>query len=286
MRRIFMCLAICLLLGSCGEKHQPEDIPQIVVEGWIESDGYPVVMLTTTVSIGEDAKDWTSLKDNILRWAKVSISDGVHEEILTGRMDNSYFPPYIYTTSRMKGESGKTYTLKVEYGGRIVTAQTTIPDPVPLKWIKVMPSNQSSHADIIAGLEDDSSQKDYYKFFVKVMHEDSVYVPSFMGLINDEILKDCVNEIVVHRGVSQIFGSEVTATSFDDDAEVIVKFCTLDEKTYEYWEDYEDIVSLSQNPFFPVTRKIRSNICGGLGYWAGYGSMKYVISIADSLGVK
>ena len=38
-----MCLAICLLLGSCGEKHQPEDIPQIVVEGWIESDGYPVV---------------------------------------------------------------------------------------------------------------------------------------------------------------------------------------------------------------------------------------------------
>ena len=129
MRRIFMCLAICLLLGSCGEKHQPEDIPQIVVEGWIESDGYPVVMLTTTVSIGEDAKDWTSLKDNILRWAKVSISDGVHEEILTGRMDNSYFPPYIYTTSRMKGESGKTYTLKVEYGGRTVTAQTTIPDP-------------------------------------------------------------------------------------------------------------------------------------------------------------
>ena len=42
---------------------------------------------------------------------------------------------------------------------------------------------------------------------------------------------------------------------------------------------------LTGYPFFPVNKKIRSNVSSGMGYWAGYGSSYYKVSIADSLAL-
>jgi len=286
MRRIIILAVVLLSLSGCIGKFHPKDEPQIVVEGWIDEGGFPVVMLTTTVSVGEDLTEWDSLKDNIIRWAKVTVSDGEHEEVLTGRKDKDYFPPYIYTTARMRGEVGKAYTLTVEYSGRKVTAHTVIPSAVPLEWIKVLPSEKEGQANIVAGLKDNPDTKDYYKFFTRVMDEDSSYVPSFMGLIDDDILGEGVNEITINKGTPQVFGSKDKSVTFDEDSFVLVRFCTLDEISYKYWEDFEDIATLTRNPFFPVTKKIRSNIEGGLGYWAGYGSSVYRVSIPDSLQIR
>lgn len=283
MGRIIIFAALLFSLSGCIGKFHHVDDPQVVVEGWIDDGGYPVVILTTTVTVGEEFREWGSLKDNIIRWAKVTVSDGEHEEVLTGRKSDDHFPPYIYSTARMKGEAGKTYTLKVEYSGRTVTARTLIPEAVPLEWIKVLPSDNEGQANIVAGLKDNPDTKDYYKFFTKVMDEDSSYVSSFMGLIDDDILAEGVNEINVNKGTPQVFGSKDKSVTFDDDSFVLVRFCTMDEVSYRYWEDYEDIAMLSRNPFFPVTKKIRSNIEGGLGYWAGYGSSVYRVSIVDSL---
>ena len=67
---------------------------------------------------------------------------------------------------------------------------------------------------------------------------------------------------------------------------VMVKFCTLDHDSFCYWEDFEDILTLSRNPFFPVNKKVRSNVSSGYGYWAGYGATYYKVSIPDSLAVR
>ena len=107
--------------------------------------------------------------------------------------------------------------------------------------------------------------------------KDSSYVSSFLGLVNDEILKDGMNEIAVYNGMS------VRDGKFDQYFEagdvVYVRFCTLDGKSWEYWSDFEEVQSLSKNPFFPVSGMISSNVSGGLGYWAGYGSAYYRIQI-------
>lgn len=286
MKKIIIFVAVFISALSCKEQYLPETSPQIVVEGWIESGGYPKVMLTTTVEVGEDKKEWTSLKDNVIRWAKVSVSDGEKEVVLTGKKNNDYFPPYIYTTSRIKGEPGKRYFLKVEYSGRIVTSETTVPFPVRLEWIKVVRSSQEGQANIIVGLKDNPSTKDYYKFFSMVEGEDSTYVSSFLGLVDDEILDKGINEVTIQRGYNQIFRPEYRPVTFSDSSNVYIRLCTLDEISYRYWEDYEAIASLSHNPFFPTSGKIRSNVNGGLGFWAGYGSSVYHVSVADSLKVK
>ena len=109
-RTILTVISLAVLLG-CQDIVLPSYAPQIVVEGWIENGGFPVVIITTTVPVNESVKDSSDLKNHIIRWGKVSISDGEKEVILSGRKDERFFPPYIYTTSKLKGEVGKTYLL-------------------------------------------------------------------------------------------------------------------------------------------------------------------------------
>lgn len=95
--------------------------------------------------------------------------------------------------------------------------------------------------------------------------------------MDDTILSDQTTEMQVYNGYNPSELSKDTPMYFQEGDRVAVRFCTMDNASYQYWEDYDDVSSLSLNPFFPVTKKIRSNIKGGLGYWAGYGTSYYYI---------
>lgn len=280
--RIIFLIFTLLVLSGCRDVILPSAAPLIVVEGWIENDKAPIVILTTTVSVDGAVKDSSDLKEHIIRWGKVTVSDGEKEVVLAGRPDERYFPPYIYTTSKIKGEVGKTYHLTVEYSGKTVTSSTTIPSPVPLEYIraeKVTQSTTNSPTDdyiLIGGIKDNKETKDYYKVFTKVQGADSSFVSAFLGLTDDTIITEDIQEIPINKGIS-LNGSR--ESHFKQDDIVFVKFCTLDKTSWEYWSDFEEIESLTSNPFFPITTDIRSNINGGLGYWAGYGSNYYKVEI-------
>lgn len=282
-KRIFF-LWIAGLFLSCTRVTLPVSDQQIVIEGWIEDGDYPVVMVTTTVPVSEEIHDISELQEYIVRWGKVTISDGTENVVLFGKRDDRYFPPYIYTTSRMKGKVGNTYTITVEYSGKTVTASTTIPAPSRLENVKVVRSSDNDElVSITARIPDDPIEKNYYKTFVKVFGKDSTYLPSFMGLIDDAVLDGQKNEISVNNSLSNLFESRIP--QFHKSDTVTIRFCTMDEDSFMYWSDFDDVASLSRNPFFPVTSKIRSNIQGGLGYWAGYGTTFHTVSIPDSLAV-
>lgn len=277
-------ILLCSLTG-CKDVLLPAYDPQIVVEGWIENDGFPVVILTTTVPVNDEIADSTDLGKYVIRWGKVTISDGENGVVLTGRKDERYFPPYIYTTSKIRGKTGNSYHLTVEYSGRTVTAVTTIPEPVPLEYTKVckVTDDKSEQYQIIGGLKDNKVTKDYYKVFTKVHNRDSSYVSSFLGLTDDATLSDEIEEIPINRGLNN---SDWTKEKYFRPNETVhIKFCTLTRQGYEYWSDFEEIQSLSQNPFFPISTNIRSNIQGGLGYWTGYGSTYYTIDICSEINL-
>ena len=283
MKRDFIYIA-CLILAlvGCSEVVIPVGSPEIVVEGWIEDGGFPVVIVTTSVPASTEYQDWTSLESHLVRWAKVSVYDGETEVVLTGMVNKDYFPPYIYTTSRMKGEAGKTYRLKVEYSGRVETAETTIPASVPIEYVRVVEVDDGY--GIVAGIRDDRATKDYYRFFSMVEDVDSTYVPSFLGLIDDAVLGEGLNEVYVNSSFNANWKfMQRPATHFLSDDVVRFRLSTMDEVSFNYWSDYDDIVALSNNPFFPVNKKIRSNVSSGMGYWAGYGSSYHKVSIPDSL---
>ena len=122
----------------------------------------------------------------IIRWAKVVVSDGETEDILIGRIDENYFPPFIYKGTKIKGEAGKTYQLKVIYAQYELTAQTTIPPSVPIDniYCNDAPENDSLY-QIHIDFNDPAEQKNYYKIYTQVLHKNKKFVPALGGNLND-----------------------------------------------------------------------------------------------------
>ena len=284
MKTRILTLLSCLLIAfGCYDVKLPKAVPQLVIDGWIETGKGPIVMVTTTVPVGSVIGDEEDLKKHVVIWGKVTVSDGEKEVVLTGMINEDYFPPYIFTTSSIRGEAGKTYTIKVEYSGRTATAVTTIPKAATLHDIKVIRGDNNDNGFYIrANLKDNPDTKDYYRIFIRKDKKDSTYIPSFLGLINDDVLNGIDDEIAVNNNIDNMGNSHSTLFSADD--KVYIRLSSIDETAYNYWSDF-DAISMSRNPLFPVTSRIRSNISGGLGHWSGYGSSYYIVSLADSLAL-
>lgn len=282
----FLYLCLLCMFNACEPKWNFGSIefePQIVVEGWIENNGYPCVCLTQTKTL-DMPLDSMSAFNIPIRWAKVTVSDGTTTEILTGRMDKRYVPPFVYTGSKIRGEVGKTYTLKVEYSGRTVTATTYIPEPVALAKVAVGRCEDSDTLfQIKAYFSDNKTEKNYYKFFTRVWSDDKRYFSSFLGTFDDNVLSEEGDASVsVFRGFRYTNISKYTPFYKEKDS-VAIKFTQIPEDAFYFWSDYENEVTNGKNPIFPSSSNLRSNINGGLGIWCGYGINTYYVVIEDSL---
>lgn len=280
-RRMIYGLCLLLLFAGCQEEFQ-ESCEEIVVEGWIESGGSPVVLLTKSfvVELAKDVDEETSI---VLPWGKVTVSDGTESVILTGDYDDRYFPPYIYSTSKMKGVPGRTYYLTVEYGNRILTAQTTIPEVDSLEAITVSTCDDGDGMyQITAYYDDNPVTKDYYLFLTRIYNDETRYYPAFLGLQEDGHL-GLHNRQVVHPGIHTLTDSVKYHPYYHADDSIQIKFAKIDETTYHIHKAYNEMVSLSSNPIFSSDLSMPTNIQGGLGFWCGYAVTRYNVSIGDSI---
>ena len=273
--RAIVCFIVFVaaMLTSCDEDHLAVTQPQLVVEGWIEDGGYPVVIVTSSIPISEEYMPAETLSDYIVRWATVTVYCGEDSAVLTGKYDKGYFPPYIYTTSRMKGEQGKNYSLKVEYKDMVATATTTIPprpDVMRFRLEKCEDSDTMYQVKVV--FTDNKEEKNYYQLFSKVGAENKQYLASYLGSIDDDVLGD-TTEVAVYRGHEVLSTMEYTPYFRPNDT-ISVKLSQIDEASFHFWDDYIKILSLSHNPFMAPQRSIRYNIVNGSGYWCGMNSVK------------
>ena len=273
MKKILHIVVIALLplLLACS-KTEEVGRSQLVVEGWIENGGNPVVMVSESIGIATGREmDSKGILDHIAKWAKVSISDGTKTEILTGIPDPEYFPPYIYTTSAIAGAVGKTYTLKVEYKDYKVEASTKIPEPVPIDRVYVL-SVKDSLAILKVGFTDPPLKGNNYKIFTRTKGKDTHFHPSAFTSMCDDIL-DGYTEIQLfstQRLMDYIYWGNIHVGD-----ELEIKLCSTDRSIYEYWNNFE--VSLASNMFNMFYEHDMSNsMKGAMGYWAGYGVDKVV----------
>lgn len=277
-RFILALLLTCFCLG-CEETEVKQVPPQLVVEGWIDSGGFPIVKLTTTVPVSKQAQSTDSLDRFLVRWAKVTVSDGTREVVLTGMPNRDYFPPYIYTTSEMRGEVGKTYTLKVDYQDFHAHAVTTIPKPVALSRISaeeipLYPGWFKLRIDF----KDNPTTTDYYKVFIRLYGENQDFHSTNFGTYNDRLLPIQASLLVENARQNVV---NPTATFFKRYEAVNIKFCHIDSVSYAFWKSFDDYQREGRNPLFNSMQNIRSNIQGGLGYWCGYGVSYYLYQILN-----
>jgi hypothetical protein len=253
----------------------------MVVEGWIENGKFPVVILTKTLPITSELQDPNNLEQYLIRWAKVTISDGKNKVVLIGRYDETYFPPYVYTTSWMRGEVGKTYYLTVDYQDFHAQAQTTIPAPPVVDEYRVekVPNSSKEQYKITACFRDNPNEKNYYQFFTKIGLESNQYIASDLGSIDDSHIRE-YNEFPVNRSRTY-YNAEDYISYFTKDEVVAVKFAQVDETSYRFWDAYTKSQSLNTNMFLATTTSLPSNITGGKGYWCGYGAVTQYLIIGQ-----
>ena len=100
MRKSILIFFALLLAFSCSRKEDPVKT-YLVLEGWIDSGGHPMILLSETLPAGDRYIRRDEVIGNIAKWARVSVSDGENEVLLTGTLDTRYFPPYVYTSNKI-----------------------------------------------------------------------------------------------------------------------------------------------------------------------------------------
>jgi len=276
---LLVSLLPVLMFSACDEDLYVDTEPELILEGWIEDGGYPFVTLTRNIPVIQEVQSFDNMYDYVIRWAKISVSDGDTTVILSGKYDPNYFPPYYYTSIYLKGQAGKTYRIEASYNSHNLQAKTTIPAKADIDSFSVEKTSSEQKYLIKAHFKNPSKPVQYYKCFTRTTDQNyPIYLSSLIGCFDGHLLPEQA-VVDVHRGMMTAFLNYDAYFSADDTVDV--KFCTMDSLSYVFWDDYMKSIAVSRNVFFPYNQNIRSNIEGGFGYWCGYGATYQRIVISD-----
>jgi len=186
----------------------PEASRKLVVEGSIEPDQPPFVILTKTEGYF-DAVDLNSLQNSFIRNAIVTVSNGTNSvqltEICTDQIDTAFLPSIseligisleslksfgfcLYSTfdPSFFGEVGKTYTLNISADGEDLSATTTIPTPVIMEeyWYKDQPGF-TNFGYLWFSLNDPPAPENAYRIYTQRKGKDSRFIPADGSVFDD-----------------------------------------------------------------------------------------------------
>jgi hypothetical protein len=282
LKHIIGILILSFLLYSCVQENM--DHTKMVVEGWIDAGKHPIVMLHTSYSLSLSEPDSTTLLDvleeHMVLFGKVVIFDGEDSVTLTGRVDTNYLPPYIYTTTKIKGEIGKTYSLHAKYKEYSAKSQTEIPTIATFDSIRVTNLNQKMN---VVGYANHLEVGETYILMARTTDQRQYKICPMGAFKANSSQADLVinNPIAFPGGGTVLYQTLFPKT---DSVGVSIKFAKVGEVEYQMWDSYI-AQNLTQGLFFMETYgNIISNIEGGNGYWCGMGASEYTISLkTDSL---
>lgn len=277
---ILLIFIISVMFAACDDGTMPtldEPLP-LIIEGWIEDGEAPMVFVTHAVDLTGETM---SFDDFVEKWCRVSVYDGDRRYLLTGRVNHDYTPPFVFTSSSLRGQKGHTYTLVVETEDTIAKAVSTIPVDAPkIISLEAMPVANSDTLFTINARFDNILTDSYYKVFARARSDEKRFYGSFLGTFRGDEY-DLANGFVISRGVHSAFDTDDgDFTHFYPAKETVnVKICAMQKPLYDFWRCYDANVSLSQNLFFTFTENLPGNITGARGYWAAYASYPRTIHL-------
>ena len=289
-----------MLFTGCEENltlQLPEGEAQLVVEGHIEQGAPPIVVLTESVPVFSDVSV-ASLEKAFVHNAQVTVStDGQNyslQEISSASFNNelkqhlmlqfgipaamlsgkSGFPFYVYTTDALKGETGKSYKLRISHQGKVLTALTTIPhlNPIDSLWTGPHPNPREDSLRVLMYRYTDPDTLGNSVRYATKRNQEPFYPGLFGSVFNDELINGSSITFPLDRGEPRgqkkinrdLYGY------FGKGDTVIVRWAAIDLAHYRFWNTLESEQNSNGSPIgSPNTT--RSNIKGGLGIWGGYG---------------
>jgi hypothetical protein len=291
----YLSLVILIFAISSCEKEVHVKLsdgdPSLVVEGAIETGVPPYVVLTT--SIGYFAKiDLNTLQNSFVHGAVVKVSDGTKTVNLkeytidTGALDNkfSFYSIDINDPAqKMLGEQEKMYKLTIEYKGKTYESSTKIPTPTPLDSVitivpAIIPKNNPDVRQLKIFFKDPDTAGNFVRYFTKRNKE--MYYPGLNSVYSDELINNTYFQTPLSAGENRNTTTGRDSLGFFHPGDsVILKWCAIDKRVYDFYNTFEYAIGTLGSPFAtPIS--VKTNISnGGLGVWAGYGSIYYPLVI-------
>ena len=309
-------LLFIIILFAC-QKDIKMDIPgyenKLVVDGRIETGLPPLILLTTNRDVfAENSLD--SLFGSYISDAVITISDGINydtlQTICSSDIPAGYeqlgafvfgIPSYLikkfkfcaYSTLNplFFGRENTTYTITINHKGKKYQASTTIPEALSLDSLYWKPEKSTpNHGFIYAKLSDPNSIGNSYFWEVLRLkmgrnnqNIDTRFYRTRTPVFNDNFF----------NGKTFKFWYENPRTRYSDSIpenlrglyprndSVVVKFSSIDQKSYNYYSNKFAQINSGGNPIAsPIN--IPSNVSNGaLGVFGGFATTYQVVICND-----
>lgn len=255
---------------------------KIVVDGRIEPGFPPYVILTHNMAYFGH-QDQNTIQNMFIHDAVIKVSNGTKTitltEICSKSLPDSLIPIVsefsgvdpvllksinycIYSTfdPAIFGQVGKTYSLSIVTEGKTFTASTSIFQPVPLDSLWWRLDKQDTLGSIWSHFTDSPAEGNSYRWLAKRFGKDPTFMPPFGAAFDDKFIN------------GQSFN--LSYGYYNKGDTVAVKFCVIDNASYQFFRSMEAVVNSQGNPF-AAPASILSNIYPqkeALGVWCGYGA--------------
>lgn len=277
MKKLFLIafpLAIvCLTFQACDTSKIDSDyISELVVEGWIESGHAPIVFVSKSIPASSDPMTAEDIAESVLRYANVYIIHNGDSIPLTARLSDKFILQNYFTSDKIKGEVGETYTLFVKWKEFEAIATCTIPEPCPIDTAYIKPIEVDTCFLVTSEFTNYRDDQNYYQYFVR--DDSTPFKAVKYAALDGGNLPDGTFQLNIGR-------QNLQDGYFHPGNIVTVKLATTEEDMFDFWNEFHEASSLSGNTITPVYINCKGNVDGALGYWAGYGISIYQIEIPN-----
>ena len=304
-------LIAAILLVSCQTEIEvtvPEYYNKLVVEGYIENDEYPMVSLYRSAPYFSTMSLEYLMDSIVIQDAKVFVTSNKGETQELTLMFSPQAPLYLaYRGFGFKGELNTSYTLRIEWNGKVYTSETSIKNTFDLDSVYFTPTFGHEQIDSVANLQiamtDDGAPDNYYQFKVKIHSKDKgfpdrLWVATIPAAFDNSPFRGTsFNYEIVRGNPSTMMLPEMTERelrrymrmNYRVGDTVFLKYAILDEPAFRFWMSANGEITFGQNPFMspsPIISNIQCNTgekC--LGVWCG-AAKKEVMLILDPATAK
>jgi hypothetical protein len=302
LRIIILFISFSLFL-SCSKEVKiniPGFASQLVIDGTIETNGNPLVLLSQSSNIYSET-NLSSYLNNFITNADVKVVHGLDtfslspmnigdlplasqkklaEMLEIGYGETILLPIKVYSNIELIATANSSYELIIDYNSKIYKSTTFIPLPSTLDNLYWKPEiSNPMYGKSWARLSDNSTQYDAYKWEVRRINKNSenedldlIFRKTNDAYFDDRFCNGLSFDFSYDNPLKRKDSTHLLEYKryFRMGDSVVVKFSKLDKNTFTFFQKKGAQLSSNASPFAsPIN--IPSNISGGaLGIWAGF----------------
>src|SRR3954453_5380975 len=287
LHKIYFLFIILTIFFSCEKtiKLKVQDQPaKLVVDASIENGQFPVVALSNSLNYFSTISS-EELANSFVRDATITISDGSKTSQLKEYPyhDTSGFTLYYYTvdssnlTTAVIGDFGKQYQLTIKTkDAQEYSASTTIPlltKKCDSLWWSQAPNIEDTSLCIMFGkFTDPPGFGNYVRYFTSI--NKGPFLPGLNSVFDDQFVDGKTYTLEFDMGWNKNSLDKPTADNGYGYAHrgdtVTLKYCNIDQATYNFWNTWEFAWASYGNPFSSSVKVLGNISNNALGAFSGY----------------